>query len=870
MRRPNGLARAAVRFKPASFAGTFLALMMSALIVTACGVLLETGLRASVPPQRYADAPVVVAADQYVRVVTGSGEDREEEAVPLPDTARVDVALAARAARAPGAADAVADFTFPVRPAGAAGDGGPDARGGEAGRAGDAGPAGEAGGPGPAVPGGVLTGHGWGSHTFTGAVLTEGSAPREGEVVLDARTARALGTGTGGTLPLDTAAGRRDFRVAGLAEPGPGDAPGPHGPDSTGGFAWFADAQAPALAGHPGKADAVVVLARRGTDPDALAASVHTALDGTGARVHTGDDRGALEDPLLGHAKETLFGIGASFGGIATLVAIFTAAGTVALSVSQRAREFALLRAVGATPRQIRRAVASEALLVAPLAGLLGCLPGMGLAHWWFGQLQDRGAIPRAVQVHVSAFPLLAAVGLGLLTALVAGWAAGRRPARTKPGQALTDASVERLRPGPVRTALGLAALVGGAFLTGVSARSAGDDAAGAALGVVMCFMFAVALLGPLIARLGVGLLGLALRGAGPVARLAAANSRANARRLASAITPVVLALAFASTLVFMNTSERHVADRQLREGITADHVVTDPAGLPPDAVARAARVPGVEAAVGLLTTQVLVPLGSGEFASLQGARVQGITGTGAELAAVQDLDVRDGSLDRIGAGRIAVDRTLATAADAGVGDRLPLHLPDGTRTAPEIVAVYGRGLGLATVTMDRASLAGHVTSGFDTTLLVRGGSKESLAALGAVTDASGHAAERGLDARLGDWTNRTMAALLGGFAAVAAVNTLVMTVLDRRRELGTLRLVGTTPRQVLAMLRWESLLVSGIGVALGSAIAAATLIPMVRGTTGALPHVPPLVYGGFVVTAGGLALLAVTLPARGVLRRHP
>ncbi|WP_432058653.1 FtsX-like permease family protein [Streptomyces sp. bgisy022] len=869
MRRPNGLARAAVRFKPASFAGTFLALMMSALIVTACGVLLETGLRASVPPQRYADAPVVVAADQYVRVVTGSGEDREEEAVPLPDTARVDVALAERAARAPGAADVVADFTFPVRPAAPAVTAVTAATAGRTDGSGGAG-----GGPGGSAPAGsvrALTGHGWASHAFTGTALTEGSAPRAGEVVLDARTARALGTGTGGTLTLDTAAGRRDFRVAGLATPGPGDAPGPRGTGSAGAaLAWFADVQAPALAGHPGTADAVVVLAGRGTDTGVLAAAVHTALDGTGARVHVGDDRGALEDPLLGHAKETLVGIGASFGGIATLVAVFTAAGTVALSVAQRAREFALLRAVGATPRQIRRAVASEALLVAPLAGLLGCLPGLGLAHWWFGQLQDRGAIPGAVRVHVSAFPLLAAVGLGLLTALGAGWAAGRRPARIKPGQALTEASVERLRPGPVRTALGVAALVGGAFLTGVSARSAGDDAAGAALGVVMCFMFAVALLGPLIARLGVGLLGPALRGAGPVARLAAANSRANARRLASAITPVVLALAFASTLVFMNTSEHRVADRQLREGITADHVVTDPAGLPVDAAARAARQPGVEAAVGLLTTQVLVPVGSGEFAALQGARVQGITGTGAELAAVQDLDVRDGSLDRIGPGRIAVDRTLATAADAGVGDRLPLHLPDGTRAAPEIVAVYGRGLGLATVTMDRASLAEHVTSGFDSTLLVRGGTKESLAALGTVTDASGHAAERGLEARLGDWTNRTMAALLGGFAAVAAVNTLVMTVLDRRRELGTLRLVGTTPRQVLAMLRWESLLVSAIGVALGSAIAAATLIPMMRGTTGALPHVPPLVYGGFVITVGGLALLAVTLPARGVLRRRP
>ncbi|KAF4407167.1 ABC transporter permease [Streptomyces lycii] len=845
MRPPNGLARAAVRFKPASFAGTFLALLMSALVVSACGILLETGLRASVPPERYAKAPVVAAADQYEYVVTGSGEDREKEATPLPDTARVDTALVAEAARAQGAATAVPDFTFPVRTADeGAGSGGREL----------------------SVPGGVITAHGWGSHAFTGTALTTGSAPRPGEVVLDAGTARAADAAVGETVQLQTAAGQRDFRVAGVAEAGSADTAGNTG--AAGALAWFADAQAPTLAGHPGKADAIAVLAKPGTDAGALAGSVDKALAGSGAQVHLGDDRGAVEEPGLGYAKQTLFGIGGSFGGIATIVAVLTAAGTVALSVSQRSREFALLRAVGATPRQIRRAVASEALLVAPLAGITGCLPGIGLAHWWFGQLQDRGAIPEAVEVHVSGIPLLAAVGIGLLTALGAGWAAGRRPARTKPGQALTDASVERLRPGVFRTMLGIAALVGGGFLTGLSAASTGDGAAGSALGVVMCFMLAVALLGPLIARLCAGLFGLPLRGAGPAAGLAAANSRTNARRLASAITPIVLAMAFASTLVFMHTSENHAADKQLRAGVTADHVVTHPAGLPVDAVSHAARAPGVDAAVGLLNTQVLVPTGSGEFKSLQGAAAQGVTGSGAELAKVQDLDVREGSLDRLGKGRIAIDETLATSAEAGVGDRLPLYLPDGTKAGPEVVAVYGRGLGLATVTMDRASLAGHVSSGFDSTLLVRGGSEKSLTALGRVTDASGYATERNLDARLGAWTNNTMAAVLGGFAAIAAVNTLVMTVLDRRRELGTLRLVGSTRRQVLTMLRWEALLVAAVGVVLGSAIAAATLIPMMRGMTGEGPYVPPLVYGAFAAAGGGLALLAVTLPARAALRR--
>ncbi|CAL9369084.1 ABC transporter permease [Streptomyces sp. enrichment culture] len=823
---PNGLARAAVRFKPASFAGTFVALMMASLIVSACGILLETGIRASVPPARYAKAPVVAAADQYAHFVMGSGDGRSEESIPLPDTARVDTALAGRAARVPGVRAAVADFTFPVRQGDRA-----------------------------------FTGHGWASHAFTGTALRAGTAPRAGEVVLDTAAARAARAGVGDTVVLETAAGRARFRVSGLAQAGPGDrAGGPVG--------WFADARSPALAGHPGKADAIAVLADDGADTDALAAGVRKALAGSGAGVHTGDDRGAVENHGLGYAKETLTGLGGSFGGIAAMVAVFTAAGTVALSVAQRAREFALLRAIGATPRQIRRAVAAEGLLVAPVAGLAGCLPGIGLAHWWFGQLEDRGAIPEPVRLYVSWIPFVVAVGAGLLTALAAGWAAGRRPARIKPGQALTEASLERRRPGVIRTALGLGALAGGGVLTVLAAGSAGDDAANAALGVVMLFMLAVALLGPLVARLCAALSGLLLRGLGAAASLAVANSRANARRLASALTPIVLAMAFASTLTFLHTSQSHVAAGQLRAGVTADHVVTHPAGLSPGSVGRAARAPGVRTAVGLLDTRVLVPVGSGGDRWLQDAAAQGVSGSGARLAEVQDLDVRDGSLDRIGGGRIAVDTMLAASAGVTVGDRLPMYLPDGTRARPEVVAVYGRGLGLPAVTMDRASLAAHVSSGFDSTLLVRGGDARDLAPLGEVADGSGYAAGRSAGRELNAWANYTMAAVLGGFAAVAAVNTLVMTVLDRRRELGVLRLVGATRRQVMGMLRWEGLLVAGAGVVLGTAIAAATLIPMTRGLTGEDPYVPPLVYAAFAGGAVGLGLLAVTLPARAALRR--
>ncbi|WP_371615882.1 FtsX-like permease family protein [Streptomyces sp. NBC_00454] len=801
--RPNGLARAALRFRPAAFAGTFIALLMTVAIVSACGILLESGARASLPPTRYAEAPVVVAADQQARLRVGSGEGSYETTAQVPEHARVDAALLARLAPL---GRAVPDVVFPVRDETRAAAG--------------------------AGAGAVLEAYGWGSTAFSPTELRAGRAPAgPGEVVLGGAAGAAAGEAADGPgrVTLATPAGEREFRVVGRT-----DRPG----------AWFSDAEARTLSGHPGALDAIAVF---GADPE----RVRAAVDGR-AQVLTGPDRAM--DPELAGAKEILTALGGSFGGIATLVAVFTAAGTVALSVGQRSREFALLRALGATPRQIRRTVATEALLVAPLAGALGCVPGIALASWWFGQLKAKGAVPDGVDLAVSWIPLAAAIGIGLAAALLAGWAASRRPARIRPGQALAAAAEERLRPGWIRTPLGLAALAGGAVCAGLAATGSGPDAANTSLGVVMLFMLAVALLGPLVARLCAGLFGLPLRAGGAAGALAAANSRAHARRLASAITPIVLAIAFSSTLVFLHTSQDRAVQRQQETGLLADHVVTDPRD-PDRAVAGGA--------VAITRTSVLAVVGSGSDRWIQSATAQGVAG---DITTVQDLGVRSGNLSRLAPGTVAVDRTLADAAHAGVGDRMDLRLPDGTRTTPEIVAVYSRGLGLGEVTLPAANLAGHTTAGRPTELLIRG---PVPAGAGPAQSASAWTTAQSLDRELNAWANTTMAAVLGGFAAVAAANTLVMTVLDRRRELRMLRLVGSTRRQVLRMLRWEALLVSGAGITLGSAIALATLIPLTKALTGTGPYVPPALYASFAAAAVALTLTATSLPARRALRLH-
>ncbi|MFJ7906971.1 FtsX-like permease family protein [Kitasatospora sp. NPDC096204] len=863
----NGLARASVRFRPASFAGTFIALLFAAAVIMACGTMLQTGITAAVPPVRYANAPVVVAAEPDVEIVR-KVSDKKEKTVdrPVSDRARVDAALARHIAAQPGVAAARADSAFPIQP-------------------------------GPAAPG--LTGRGYAALGIAGSAdtLVEGVAPGDGEVVLDAATARAAHLAPGASLNLVAPGGSGTYRVSGLAAP-----------QSAGPTAWFADDTAGRLSGHPGRVDAIAVQPREGVSAGDLARHLRDALrdtadrkapgasqpatSPTGIRVVTGDARGSVEQPALGDGRTLLIAIGGSFGGTATMTAVFVVVSTIALAIGQRAREFALLRAVGATPRQIRRSVATEAALVAPLAGVLGLVPGVALARWWFDGLASRGAVPRGVELDVGPLPALVAVATCLLAALAAGHLAARRPSNLRPGQALGEASVPVARTGVLRTLLGVVAIAGGVVLTAVAANLSGENAANTALGVVMCFLVAIALLGPWVARIAAGVLGLPLRaGAGGAGgSLAADNARANARRLTSALTPIAMVTAFCGTMLFIQSSVQHATGEQVRDGIAADHVLgsTGP-GLPATTAEQAARVPGVDAAIGLLRTGAVYR----SDGKLRSANVLGVSGDPAKLPRVLDLGVRTGSLADLARGTdtVALDTALADKLGLKAGDRASFWLGDGTQARLTVVATYERGLGFGQLILPRAAVATHAAVAYDSQVLVADSpgtdhadiatrlanlaadtSGTATATPGALTvaDRAGYLAQTDRKRAAGDWANSVMAGVLGGFAAITAANTLVMTVLDRRREVALLRLTGATRRQIRGMMRWEALLVAAAGLLLGSAIAWITLVPIARGLAGTAPYVPPGTALTLAAAAVTLCLAATALPTRALLRTRP
>ncbi|MEU8104003.1 ABC transporter permease [Nonomuraea muscovyensis] len=752
--------------RKAGFAGAFVALLCAAALVTACGMLLETGLRGAVAPERYAGAPVIVAGDQYVRQTKESGK---EKAKLLSERRWIPASLSEEIRRVPGVTKVVTEVTFPYS---------------------------------------GYTAHGWESAALTPFTLARGRPPRAaGEVVVDARH-------SGRAIP-----GHRVVGVTAQALPGQ---------DTI----FFATGEARRLAGRDGLVTAIGVWP-----------AVGVAVEG--AVAYTGDERGAVEFPEAEGSRVKLVSLGGALGGTALLVAILVVVGTFALSMQERRREIALLRAVGALPRQIRQLVGGEALLVSVAAGLLGSGAGVLLGFWLRSRFVELGAMPANLRLVVSPFPAIVAV----LTTLVAAWVAARvsarRTVRIRPVEALGETAMPGTRLPVVRLVAGLLAVAGGVVLT-IVLSGLNTEAASSPVTMLTALVWtvAVALLGPVVAR---AVTALPLRAPGVAGYLARKNLLAGPVRLASVITPLTLMTAMTCTIMFVPATMGHAAQREVAAGIKADHV------LAPGASPAAVRgVPGVRAVTEVLRTSVRIDL---EKYAAQAVALDGLDRT-------MDLGVVAGSLDGFGDTSAAISRTAASRLDVRVGDRLSLVLGDGTPAEVRIVAVYSRGLGFGDLTLSHGLVAGHVDDPRGT-LLVAGGARDALPA----GTAPGHEPAGAADAAVA----YVAMGLIVAFCAIAVVNTLAMSTLSRSRELALLRAVGTTRRQAARMLCAETLTALFVAVAIGTLVSLVTLAAFSRGMTGSvLPHVPPLTYAGVIAAVAVLALTATAVPARFALRPRP
>jgi putative ABC transport system permease protein len=812
------LAFATLRNRKGGFLGAFTALVAAAALVCGCGLLFVTGLLGSTTPERYAGAPVIVAGDQSVHEISADKGKTKVKSKPITDRAWVEASLAGRLTALPGVRTVATEVTFAAY-----------------------------------LPGGRSAetwGHGWGSAALGGFTLAAGRAPQAlNEIVVDATTAHALGLSPGSAIRILTAAGELPCRVVGVIAQGTPD-------EST---IFFGDAQARNLAGHAGLDSAIGVFPAAGVATQQVAAEVRTALAGTGATVHTGQDRGAAEFLGAATARVRLISIGAVLASTSLIVALLVVTGTLALSIQQRQRELAVLRAVAATPRQIRKLIGGEALLVGLLAGPLGAAAGLPLGVWLHSRFVAFGFIPANLRLVLSPLPVIGAVLATLLAAWGAARVCARRLNRIPPVEALGEAELTPPRVSFARALSGTLVAAGALTLT-ILLSALHSDAASAPVSLLATLLWctALALLGPVVATAAIAVLAVPLRASRVGGFLAAANLRTAANRLSSVIMPLTLLVAMACTILFTHTTVDSAAAAQTSQGTRADYVLGPL--VDEQAVAAVKSVPGVRA----VTEEIHATVRTGLIARTV------LAVSPADLARNLDLQVETGTVNALS------PATMAVASGLGyhTGDRVRLVLPDGVPVTLEVVAEYGRGLGFGDLVLDRDLVAAHADVPLDSQLLVEapGVSREAIAAAAARVEPG-----VGVLAQTATAPGTTVSTKVGyvslglilAFTAIAVLNTLAMMIAQRRREFASLRLAGATRRQVLGMLRWETGATVFLAALLGSGIGVSVLTAYAVGMTGrSAPYIPLTWYGAVLATAVLLAALATWLPARMVLAK--
>jgi putative ABC transport system permease protein len=740
---------AMVRHRFASFAGTFVAIFLGVAVVAGSATLYLSSQPQA--PARYDRSPVLVTPPD-----AETGDTRDQQAW----TAEEAAALAARLGSLPGVTAAVPDPWFYVQRL-------------EAGRAtGDDQAA-------------LIDGHAWSTVALGGYQLTAGRAPRaRGEVVLGTgvpatasatRTGTATATGTaidsgargsavtaGATVEVLTAAGPERWQVTGTVD-GPGF--------------YVTDGEAAR------RASGVRVIGLTVTGDVQQVADAARAEAGSSGVVRSGAERDALEPGSITRIRwigaQLLIAL-VSLGAFAT---VFVVSSTCALSAAQRRRELGLLRAVGATPGQVRRMMYAETGLVALLAGLLGAPAGAAAAPLLGDAMVEIGLEPAGFTVTWQPTALIGSVLLGMFVALAGVTAAARRASRIPPLDALREAAADPRAMTPARWVVGpLCAVAGGALLAGMPAFPL-EMRSSAGMGAAMFLLCAAALLSPVLIVPLVRAVARPWRGTA-TGMLVREGTLTGVRRVASTAAPVLATVGL--TVLLAGT----VATIEVATGIdeTAKYPAADvlvPDGTP-GLSAAAVAAQGAEPA---LTTRLLI--------------THGDTTTGSHATG------RGGGL--------VLDRFTAEELGSETGDVVTVRFADGARVDLPVDAVD-----------DESSIPQHLVRKHDpdalTSMIVLKDPAVPAPGARSVPIRDFVMEEIDEEGRLVDLFLLALIGLTAGYTAIAVGNTLLMATTARKGEFQALRLAGAGTGQVLRVVSGEALLAVSVGAALGGLVALISL----------------------------------------------
>lgn len=617
----------------------------------------------------------------------------------------------------------------------------------------------------------------------------------------------------------------------------------------------------------------ISVAAADGVDAEDLADTVTAALpDGLeavpGAEVD--DEAVSAIESGLGFFNTFLL----VFAGIALFVGTFIILNTFSILVAQRSQEMALLRALGASRRQVTRSVLLEALLVGVVGATIGIALGAGVALLLklvfasFG-LDIGGTLtllPRTVII---------CYAVGILVTMVAAYVPARRAGRVSPVAAMrADAAIgQRARRrgevvGAVLTALGTAGVILG--LTGDVGNALWLVGAG-----VLAVFVGVALLAPLISRPIIAVVaGWYPRVFGAVGRLARENALRNPRRTASTASALMIGLALMSTIAVVGASANASVERALDDGMDAEFVVSNAIGQPfsPTIPEQAEQVDGVASVVAVRGAPAQI---DGSFAFVQAFDV-------AAMAESTDIEITAGELDP-GDDGMLYPAQAATTAGLSVGDEVTVTLPGGDQTAT-ITGLYadnpviGNSQVVSDAFLDRAGMPPAVLMAYVNT--------EPGADLSAIqTELDEIAGEiptvtvqdqQAFKDQQRDAVNQLLYivyALLGLailIAVLGIVNTLALSVIERTREVGLLRAVGMSRRQLRRTIRLESVVIAVLGAVLGIGLGLIFGVSLQRVAADdglEVLAVPWVAIALFVVLSVAVGVLAAVWPARRAAR---
>jgi putative ABC transport system permease protein len=712
---------------------------------------------------------------------------------------------------------------------------------------------------------------------FSALRLIDGSWPKgPDQVAIGAATADAQHFSVGDRVGVIANGGRqRRYTIRGIVDFGTADSL------AGGTIAVFDLPTAQRLFGDAGKLDQIDVAARSGVSTAALLAQIRTVLP-PHTRVRTGAQQAQAEFNDSSSVLNTFRYFLLAFGGIALFVGAFVIANTLSITVAQRAREFATLRTLGATVRQVRLTVVLEGLVTGLVASAIGLFAGLGLAKGLESLFDALGASLPLTGLVFATRTVIVSLVVGTVVTVLASLAPAIRATRVPPIAAVREGAVlapSRLaRVGPAIAlavaVAGIALLVVGGF---VSALPTGPRLLLVGVGVLALFT-GVATASPTIARpLARGLGWPATRIAGAAGALARSNATRNPARTASTAAALMIGLALVTAVAVLAQGLKQSIVGAVEAEFRGDYVLTSVNGFTPVSIdsTQALQRAGI--------ASVVAGERSGEGRAFRHTvRVAGID---PGLSRLLQLDWKAGSdatMAHLGANGAIVEDAFASSHHLGVGSRFRLRTSTGQTLDLRVDAINKpprAGNPLGTVSISSAAFDRVYTNPQNVFTLI--------SMPGGVTAANTAALDRVL-APFPDAQLQTEAQFLSSqenaiqselnllyillalsivVSLFGIVNTLALTVFERTRELGMLRAVGMTRRQVRRMIRHEAVITSLLGAAIGIPVGIGLAAVLDRALDDTPFAVPWGSIAGFVVAAILVGLVAAIFPARRAAR---